>query len=389
MATISVEPEISRERVVEWVRRFVRYPSEWSERIEESPAVLGFIRECVGPVIEELGYSPTFDPMGNMIVEAGAPNGGRELMFLTYAMTHPASSMTDPFQGEILDRGGRQFLRGRGVSEQKAGIAAALAAFHAAVQRTTFNGRLTFVLCTAGETGRHLSAAAVARHMGRIPELVIVVIGSSGQVSLGNKGRYDILATVRGRAAHSSMPWLGVDAIAGAAKLLDQVESLDLGADAHPQLGAPTLVATSIESGPKATHTIQNEVRMTFDLRILPGQDPDQAYARVAPAFQVPAPWRAVVDKGALQYPCLLADESTLIRHIIRGHADAGLPEPDFFYSHAALDAGFFAKKGSAATMWGPGEIEMFHTDEEAVAVDDIWDTANAYLGTILSYLGS
>ena len=40
MATISVEPEVSRERVVEWVRRFVRYPSEWSERIEESPAVL-------------------------------------------------------------------------------------------------------------------------------------------------------------------------------------------------------------------------------------------------------------------------------------------------------------------------------------------------------------
>jgi acetylornithine deacetylase/succinyl-diaminopimelate desuccinylase-like protein len=52
------------------------------------------------------------------------------------------------------------------------------------------------------------------------------------------------------------------------------------------------------------------------------------------------------------------------------------------------LDAGFFARQGSEATMWGPGEIEMYHTDDETVAVDDVWDTANAYLGTILSYLG-
>jgi acetylornithine deacetylase/succinyl-diaminopimelate desuccinylase-like protein len=388
VATVSIAPEVSRERVVEWLQRFVRYPSEWSPLVEESPAVLGFISDCVGPLVEELGLSPTFDPTGNMIIEAGDPDAGRELMFITYAMTHPASSMTEPFKGELLDRGGRQVVRGRGVSEQKAGIAAALAAFYAAAQRSALKGRLTFVLCTAGETGRHLSVEALAQHMGRVPDLVVVVIGSSGKVSLGNKGRYDILATVRGRAGHSSMPWLGVDAIAGAAKVLGQVGSLDLTADAHAELGSPTLTTTSIESFPKATHTIQNEVRLTFDLRILPGQDPDEAYARVAGAFQVPAPWQGDVDKGALQYPCLLAEESTLVRHIVAGHAAAGLAEPDFFHSHAALDAGFFARQGSEATMWGPGEIEMYHTDDETVAVDDVWDTANAYLGTILSYLG-
>ena len=68
--------------------------------------------------------------------------------------------------------------------------------------------------------------------------------------------------------------------------------------------------------------------------------------------------------------------------------AAAGLADPEFFDSHAALDAGYFTAKGCEATMWGPGEIAMFHTSEESVLVDEVWDIANAYLGTIESYLG-
>lgn len=387
MSTVTIAPEVPRERLVEWTQRFIRCPSAWSELIEEDPAVIGFIADCVGPLVNDLGFVPAIDPTGNMIVELGPADAGRELMFITYAMTHPASSMQDPFKGELIEQDGREFIRGRGVSEQKAGLAAALAAVYAAAQRGTLNGRLTFVLCTAGETGRHRSVEAVAEHLGRMPDAVVVVIGTSGQVSLGNKGRYDIGVTVRGRAGHSSMPWSAVDAIAGATDVFDRFRSLDLGAEAHPQLGEPTLTATSIESFPKASHTIQNEVRLTYDLRILPGQNPDEAYRRVENAFQLPEPWSGDIKKGALQYPCELAQDSDLVRHILAGHNAAGLPAPAFYCSHAALDAGYFARAGAQATMWGPGEIEMYHTDDEIVAVDAVWDVANAYLGTILSYL--
>lgn len=385
---VSIEPQVPRERLVEWLQRFVRYPSEWSERMEEEPAVHAFIRECAGPLVAELGLEPRYDSLGNMIVELGRRDSERNLMFATYAMTHPASTMDNPFAGELIERDGRQAVRGRGVSEQKAGIAAALAAVYARHVRGEIDGALSFVLTTAGETGRHNAIARVFESIDRPPKIAVVSVGSSRQVALGNKGRYDIHITVRGRAGHSSAPWAAIDAIAGAVKVLEGLGALELNAGEHKELGRPTLTATSIESFPKASHTVQSEVRILFDLRVLPGQDPDEAFAHVSDSFDLPAPWQVEIKKGALQYPCEVSRDSELVRHILAGHAAASLPEPPFFYSHAALDSGYFTAKGCDATMWGPGEVAMFHTSEESVFVDDVWDVANAYLGMIGSYLG-
>ena len=219
--TTSVAPEVPRDRLIEWVQRFIRYPSEWSERMEADPAVVAFIRECGGPLLEELGFAPRYDSMGNLIVELGRRDAERRLMFATYAMTHPASPMENPFAGELVERNGSQAIRGRGVSEQKAGI----------------DGALSFILCTAGETGRHDAMASVLEHLDRPPTLAVIPVGSSRQVALGNKGRYDIHVKIKGRAGHSSTPWASVDAIAGATKVLEGFAALDLGAEEHPGLG--------------------------------------------------------------------------------------------------------------------------------------------------------
>ena len=39
------------------------------------------------------------------------------------------------------------------------------------------------------------------------------------------------------------------------------------------------------------------------------------------------------------------------------------------FYSHGALDAGFFCFKGAESGMWGPGAIEQWHSEDERIAV--------------------
>ena len=388
MAPLSIAPEVSRQHLVDWLQRFVRYPSTQTELLEDDPAVRGFVSECALPLAQELGLEPRLDASGNMIVTLGARESDRHLMFMTYAMTHPAASMTDPFAGELLTRDGHQVVRGRGLSEQKSGLVAALAAVHARHRRGALSGALSFVLSTAGETGRHRAAEAILKALDRTPQLGVVVVGSSGKIGLGNKGRIDIEITVRGTASHSARPWAGLNAITGAQQVLQRLAAFDVGAAEHPGLGRATLTSTAIESFPKATHTVQNEVRMTFDLRLLPGQDPDERFALVRDALADVAPWPVTITKGAFMYPCEVAEDSDLVRHILAGHRAAGLPRPGVYHSDGALDAGFLARNGCAATMWGPGAVEMFHTDEESVPVDDVWNSANAYLGLIQSYLG-
>ena len=49
----------------------------------------------------------------------------------------------------------------------------------------------------------------------------MIVIGTTGRIALANKGRVDVIVTVRGKAAHSSTPSAGVNAIEGARRVLD------------------------------------------------------------------------------------------------------------------------------------------------------------------------
>ena len=129
---------------------------------------------------------------------------------------------------------------------------------------------LIFVTSTAGETGRHDSLAHVLARDDVKADWAIV--DGPPEIQLGNKGRVDIQVVVRGKQTHSSRPWEGIDAIEGAMKVLEKLRPLlPYPSDrSHPDLGKVSLTPTSIESFPKATHTIQSECRVVFDRRLLP-----------------------------------------------------------------------------------------------------------------------
>jgi acetylornithine deacetylase len=374
---------ISTGTLVDWTRAFVRHPSPQTELFEREPAVQSFVAETIVPLLQELALPWRRDEMGNVLVELGPEHADRSLMLMAYAMTHPAARMVNPFAGELIEDAGRAHVRGRGVSEQKGSLAASLAAGKPAADRLALRRRLIFAVSTAGETGRHDAAISICKALGYCPSLVVIVIGTTGRVALANKGRIDVFVTVRGKAAHSSTPWLGVDAIAGARAVLDRVLALDVGANKHPALGQATLTATAMRSWPQATHTVQDEVALTFDRRLLPSDDPQAAFAAIAAAAETGPPWSVECRAGPFMYPAEIAPDGIFMRAARNGCRRMGLDAPGTFYSHGALDAGFFCNKGAEAAMWGPGAVEQWHSDEEHIAVDDLVTGAVAYRGMI------
>ena len=268
-------------------------------------------------------------------------------MLMAYAMTHPASNMVTPYGGEIIQIDGVDAIRGRGVSEQKGSLAAALAATYAAYRSSDLAGRLVFTVSTAGETGRHDAARAILRALKVCPTAAVVVIGTTGRVALGNKGRIDVLITVKGRAAHSSTPWEGLDAVAGAREVMNLLDALDVGGREHKGLGKATLALTSIHSFPEATHTIQGEVRMVYDRRLLPGDSPDNALAQIRTALDKVGRWQVDVMQGPEMFPSEVAMGSRLVECILKGHRNAGLPPRRSSIATVASTQGFLRKKVS------------------------------------------
>jgi acetylornithine deacetylase/succinyl-diaminopimelate desuccinylase-like protein len=370
--------------------RLVRFPSPQTDQMEFEPAVQAFIGSCVEPMLKEWGLPIRRDRMGSLIAELGPRDARSSVLLMTYAMTHPAATMRDPFAGEVIATPQGPAVRGRGVAEQKGALAAALAAMAQLLQRTDLKRRLVFVLSSAGETGRHDAAREILSALSVPPTLGVVAIGSNGRVALGNKGRIDIEIEIGGTASHSSTPWAGVNAIDGAYIVLDVLKSLRLDSVSHPALGKATLTSTSIESWPKATHTIQNRVRLILDRRLLPGEDPDAAFAEIeqlAKSASASAPWTIDVRRGPFMYPCVISNDGAFLRHVRAGHAAQGLPAPETFYSHGALDAGFLVHQGCEASMWGPGRMELFHTNDESLLIEELVAGAKAYLGFLESAL--
>jgi acetylornithine deacetylase len=378
---------ISPQRLIDWTQSFVRHPSPQTELFESDPQIQSFITDTVVPLVKNLELPFRRDKMGNLIVEIGPKRDDLSLMLMAYAMTHPANRMKSPFAGELVETAGTRFIRGRGVSEQKGSLAAALGAVKAAATNLRLNGKLIFTVSTAGETGRHDAAECICAAVGAIPQAAVIVIGTTSRVALANKGRIDIIVTVKGKAAHSSTPRAGVNAIEGARIVLDRVLAVGAGGNKHSGLGQATLTPISMRSWPEATHTVQDEVRLIFDRRLLPGDDPQAVFAAIAAIADIGSPWSIETKFGPFMHPAELAPQGPLSNAIRRGCEGVKLAPPQTFYSHGALDAGYFCAKGAEATMWGPGDMDQWHSEDERILVDDLQSGAWGYFGLIREYL--
>ena len=370
----------------------LRYPSPQTDRLESDPQVKKFIVEIVAPRLAELtGSSGAIDAMGNLIWRLGdASTGG--FLLMGYAMTFPAASMKEPFSGARVD--GRAFgvagqcALGRGACEQKGALAAMIyAAGIVARAQLALRAPLILAVSLAGETGRHDAAKFMLENDEISARSAIIGLGTSNQICLGNKGRIDIEITVRGKSAHSSMPWKGVNAVDGFRRVMERLDRMPLGTSRHG-LGNATLTVTQVRSGPEISHTIPDSCRVVLDRRLLPGEDPDAAFRDIQDALKEVAGFTIEATRGAFMYPSEVAKGSALAVTAAAASRELTKRDAEFFYSPAALDAGFLNRNGIETIMFGPGDLRFAHTDQEAVALEEVRDAAKIYAATALQILG-
>ena len=180
---------------------------------------------------------------------------------------------------------------------------------------------------------------------------------------------------------------VGEEGLLGDVSILERLDDVDLDAHEHDGLGKATLTPTAIRSFPEATHTLQGEVRLTLDRRLLPGDSPVAALDQIRRALNGLTPWHVDVAEGPLMFPAELAAHGPLFASIKRAHHAAGLPVPVTFFSHGSLDAGLFTREGIEATMWGPGDMDQWHSDNEYILVPELVSGAHAYHAFLRDYL--
>jgi len=285
---------------------------------------------------------------------------------------------------------------GKGASEQKANLAAMLHAMEAVIaSKAAINGKLIFACCLSGETGKHDAMRSVVEGAGIRADMA--VLGGTGlKITLGNRGRINVFVTVKGSPCHSSRPWDGVNAITGATEAIHLLLHKVKVDKSHPQLGRQSLTVNHVRSFPDSTHTVQERCEFTLDRRLLPGDDPNEAFAEIervakeVERLQDPISGKTYaveVRLGAYMYPSLVMTDSPVVRALLRA-SEAMLGKPaETYYSPSAFDQGYLNHVGIATANYGPGENQYAHTDRDMASVERTADAAKVYAFMILDYL--
>ncbi|HLH96950.1 MAG TPA: M20/M25/M40 family metallo-hydrolase [Xanthobacteraceae bacterium] len=394
----SVLSRITAERIKSTLIELARIPSPLTELLEAEPQLRGFIDTMVEPRLKQMGITAIQrDPMGNLLATWGRAESGRSLMLVTNAMNQPAATMPNPYGGEV--RAGAPYglrgevVLGKGLSEQKAPLAAILVALEAMSGSAVVpRGQLVFLCCVSGETGRHDAIASIIKATGIRADMA-VLNGTGNRISLGNRGRVDVTVTVHGSPCHSSRPMDGCNAITGAIEVIRALTERVRLPPPHPQLGPAGLTINRIRSLPDTTHTVQDRCDIGVDRRLLPGEDPEPAVADIAAIAKTVdgardpvsgKTWRVEVVKGAMMYPSLVHADSSVVRALGQASFAALGAAPETYYATNAFDQGFLNHIGVEACTYGPGEADFAHTDLDMASVEKTRDAAKVYAALML-----
>jgi acetylornithine deacetylase len=209
--------------------------------------------------------------------------------------------------------------------------------------------------------------------------MVIVGEPTMMQVVDAHKGPVRWQVDVKGRAAHSSMSPLGVNAITYAARLIGELERIeaDLKAARDGRFDPPfaTLQVTSIEGG-TASNIVPIACSFGFDVRALPNLDPASIEARLRrfaetqclPEMRATAPEAEIEIRQTNAVPPFGADKNSEVVALALKLTGQNQTHGVSY----ATEAGLFQDSGAPAVVCGPGDISQAHTANEWIAESEL-----------------
>ncbi len=286
--------------------------------------------------------------------------GRRQLLLACHVDTvpvpEPGDWARDPF-GADLD-GGRVW--GRGGSDMKAGLVAAVAALAGADPETP----VALLLTSDEEIGSKGAAAAAEAVAGQRIGAVIVPEATANEVVLGHKGALWLAVRTAGRAAHGSTPERGHNAILDLAALLGRAGA-GLPRATHPFLGTETW-NPGVVAGGSVPNVVPDRAEALIDMRTVGDSGDLLGWWRDQPEV---ADVEVRVDLPPVGTP---ADDAW-----VRGLPARVRPEPATYFTDASVLAPVV--RGAPVVVWGPGTPAVMHAVDEYVEVAELEQAAVAF----------
>jgi putative selenium metabolism hydrolase len=336
------------------------------------------------------------DEVGNVIGEIRGALPGPRILFDGHIDTVEVSDgdawVVDPFAGTLKE--GK--IYGRGASDMKCAVGAmvqGLAPLVAVKNRMAGSVFISGTVCE--ETFEGIALGKVIEAIA--PDAVIIGEASNLSIKRGQRGRAEIAITTLGKAAHSSNPAVGKNAVYMMMKVIGKLGELPVSQDSF--LGEGIMELTDIVSAPyPGASVVPHQCRVTLDRRTLVGeteasvlepihhviaelqqQDPDfKAEAEIVSASQ--ACYTGAVLSGKRFFPAwVMEEEDALVQGALQGLKSLGLGPVLTKYSFCT-NGSYSAGIARIPTIgFGPGREDGAHVVNENIEIDQLLAAACGY----------
>jgi succinyl-diaminopimelate desuccinylase len=255
-------------------------------------------------------------------------------------------------------------LIGRGAYDMKGGLAGMMCALKDLERQARVRVRL---VCVPDEESEELDERSTDDVVGRGLGGNFAITGEPTNLHIGveAKGVLAMLIDVQGRAAHSSTPWLGDNAVLKAVDVFRAIESLPFSRESTEIFDRPSINLGRIHGG-DALNKVPDECSMAVDIRFLPGQDPREILEQVG---RIP---ECEVVKTFIFPPVSVARTNPYVQ-ALRDAVSRSVPDKEVMSvgRDGASDAVAFMAAGIPAVEFGP-DGAGHHGPEEWVSVPSL-----------------
>lgn len=378
-----------REELLELCRTFISIPSFTGEEKE--------LAHTIKNIMLRYGYDQAWiDELGSVVGVVRGSRPGRKILLDghldTVGITEEHQWQYPPFAGTVVE--GKLF--GRGAADMKGALAAMVYAVGQLVrQKENWRGEIY----VSGTVSEEIAEGMALGHILQKVQPDAVVIGEATQLQLniGQRGRGEIVLETYGKAAHSSHPEVGINAVYQMLKAVQALAGLELPWD--ELLGPAIMELTDIISFPYPGNSVVPEkCRATYDRRLLPGDTPEsilqditeilQKLATMDPTFRAKAyiarnefitytGFRVQSSRFAPAWK--MEKEHWLVQEALQALQKAGL-EPVIssysFCTNGSCSAGIY---GIPTIGFGPGRETEAHIVDEYLDLDQLYKSTIGY----------
>jgi succinyl-diaminopimelate desuccinylase len=278
-------------------------------------------------------------------------------------------------------------IYGRGSTDMKGGIAAAVAAIcEIIVSGTKLQGDIIFV-AAAGEETDSAGAQRFIDSFERPGRLAGVVIPEPTDFTIvtAHRGMLWLEVNTGGKSAHGSTPELGINAITSMRSFLNELEKYDISAKSHELLGRCSMSVNTIVGG-KTLNVVPDKCNVGIDIRTIPGADHQNIIADIKSIFEKLKSENSQFEADVSIIRQVQSMETDRNNEFVREFCSClGITE-----THAVgftTDGPHFASLGAPVVIFGPGKPSLCHKPDEYIEISDLEKAVEYYRKIIMHFL--